>query len=343
MATAACLGALALAALMLPQAARAGTEVLAFRELAGWLEDDHAAALAVFRETCDLVADPAWQPVCAFAHDLDVTDARAFFEVLFRPVVLGSPPALFTGYYEPELRGSRVRTGRFVHPIYRLPPELPEDQPWLSRSEIEEAGVLAGRGLEIAWLEDPVEVYFLQIQGSGRIRLTDGRVIRVGFAGKNNQPFRSVGEELVRRGVFAPHQVSAPVIRAWVRRNPEEGAALLRHNPSYVFFREVQGLAADRGPIGAMARPIVALRSIAVDPAHVPLGAPVWVEKAGAAPLARLMVAQDAGGAIRGAQRADIFYGSGPAAGAAAGMVRDPGRLVTLLPIDVADALNTGF
>lgn len=318
----------------------AGAEPLGFADLAGWDRDDHAEALAAFRETCDLIAGEAWGPLCRLARD--VTDARSFFEVFFRPVVIGTPPALFTGYYEPELRGSRTRTARFAWPIYRRPPELSDTTPWFTRGEIEGGGILAGRGLEIAWLEDPVEVFFLQVQGSGRIRLTDGSVIRVGYAGKNNQPYRSVGAELVRRGVYEPHQVSAQVIRNWVRRNPAEGEALLNHNPSYVFFREIPGLAPDRGPIGAMMRPVTALRSIAVDPAHVPLGAPVWIEKGGAFPLARLMVAQDTGGAIKGAQRADIFYGSGDRAGEMAGIVRDPGRLVTLLPIDIADMLAPG-
>ncbi len=314
----------------------APAEVIGFADLDGWVTDDHRAALDVFRETCDLTQGAEWAPLCRLAGD--VTDARAFFEVFFRPVVIGTPPAVFTGYYEPELHGARRRGGPFQWPIYRRPPELPEGSPWLTRAEIEDGGALAGRGLEIAWLDDPVEAFFLQIQGSGRIRLTDGSVIRVGFAGKNNQPYRSVGEELVRRGVYQPHQVSAQVIRSWVRRNPVEGVALLNFNPSYVFFREIPDLSADRGPIGAMGRPITALRSLAVDPAHVPLGAPVWVEKDGAVPLRRLMIAQDTGGAIRGAQRADIFYGSGDAAGDAAGIVRDPGRLVTLLPIDLADS-----
>ncbi|MFN6978250.1 MAG: murein transglycosylase A [Gemmobacter sp.] len=316
-------------------------ETLSFDALPGWPRDDHAAALDAFRETCDLIQGPEWGPVCRIARD--VRDARAFFEVFFRPVVIGTPPALFTGYYEPELRGSLRRTARFAWPIYRRPPELPETAPWFTRGEIENGGVLSGRGLEIAWLDDPVEAFFLQVQGSGRIRLEDGRVIRVGYAGKNNQPYRSIGEELVRRGVYQRHQVSAQVIRSWVRRNPIEGAALLQHNPSYVFFREIPDLRPERGPIGAMTRSVTALRTVAVDPAHVPLGAPVWVEKGGAFPLARLMVAQDTGGAIKGAQRADIFYGSGDEAGNRAGIVRDAGRMVTLLPIDLADALDPGL
>jgi membrane-bound lytic murein transglycosylase A len=325
--------ALALMATLQP----AGGRPLGFADLAGWDRDDHAEALAAFRETCDLIADDIWRPICRIAQD--AVDARSFFEMFFRPVVIGNPPALFTGYYEPELNGSRSRTARFAWPIYRRPPELSDNSPWFTRGEIESGGILSGRGLEIAWLDDPVEVFFLQVQGSGRIRLTDGTVIRVGYAGKNNRPYRSIGEELVRRGIYQPHQVSAQVIRNWVRRNPVEGAALLNHNPSYVFFREIPGLAPEHGPLGAMNRSVRALRSIAVDPQHVPLGAPVWIEKGGAFPLARLMIAQDTGGAIRGAQRADIFYGSGQRAGDMAGIVRDTGRMVTLLPIDIADTL----
>jgi membrane-bound lytic murein transglycosylase A len=314
----------------------ASAEVLRFDTLDGWADDDHAAALAVFRQTCDLIDAPDWRPLCRMAAD--VTDARAFFELFFVPVVIGDPPALFTGYYEPELSGSPVRTGRFVHPIYAMPPELAPGKIWHSRSEIENGRLLAGRGLELAWLDDPVEVFFLQVQGSGRIRFPDGRVLRLGYAGKNNQPYRSIGAELVRRGVYQPHQVSAQVIRNWVRRNPIEGAALLHHNPSFVFFRPLPDLDGALGPIGAMGRSVTAGRSIAVDPGHVPLGAPVWIEVEGAYPIRRLTVAQDTGGAIRGAQRADVFVGSGRQAGLEAGRMRDPGRLVTLMPIDLAYA-----
>ena len=198
---------------------------------------------------------------------------------------------------------------------------------------------MRGRGLEIAWIEDPVDAFFLQIQGSGRIRMTDGRVVRVGYAGRNGHPYRSVGQEMIRRGTHSPDQVSAQAISAWVRANPAQGRALLYHNPSYVFFRVLRDLPAEKGPIGAMGRPITTLRSVAIDPAFVPLGAPVWIEKEGRNPIRRLMVAQDTGGAIKGAQRADIFYGTGPAAGEAAGTIKDGGRLVQLLPIDRAYAM----
>ncbi len=318
----------------------ATAQVLDFEALSGWREDDHAAALATFLATCDLIDAPDWTPICKLAADVPMDDAsaRAFFEMVFKPVVIGEPPALFTGYYEPELNGSPVRTPRFAWPIYRKPPELTEGQVWHPRSVIE-SGILAGRGLEIAWLDDPVDVFFLQVQGSGRIRMTDGSVIRVGYAGKNGHPYRSIGHELVRRGIYTVDQVSAQVISAWVRRNPAAGEDLMNHNPSYVFFRKLKDLPADKGPIGAMGRSITTLRSLAVDPAFTPLGAPVWIEKAGGAPLRRLMVAQDTGGAIKGAQRADIFYGTGKQAGEDAGTVKDGGRMVLLLPIDRAYAM----
>lgn len=317
----------------------ASSEVLRFDQLQGWADDDHSEALQVFRQTCSLLKDPAWSPVCRFAADTGDTaaSARQFFELLFRPVVIGTPPALFTGYYEPELAGSLVRTPRFTYPLYRKPPELVEGQIYHTREAIE-AGALRGRGLELVWLDDPVEVYFLQVQGSGRIRLPDGRVIRMGYGGKNGHPYRSIGQELIRRG--APmSDVSAQDIKAWVRANPGPGRALLNSNPSFVFFRRLDDLSADSGPIGAMGRSITGLRSVAIDPAHIPLGAPVWIEKEGREPMRRLMIAQDTGGAIKGAQRADIFYGTGLSAGEAAGRIKDGGRLIQLLPIDRAYAL----
>jgi membrane-bound lytic murein transglycosylase A len=325
-----------LAALMStgPAMAEESVELLSFADLDGWAADDHAAALSVFRSTCADMEGTEWQALCALAET--APDARTFFELFFRPVLIGGEdPALFTGYFEPELDGSRTRTGRYRYPLYRLPSEARDGQ-WVSRRQIEEGRLLEGRGLEIAWVDDPVELFFLQIQGSGRIRLTDGSVIRVGYGGRNGQPYRSIGQELVRRGVYQPHQVSAQVIQAWVRRNPTAGRELLYHNPSYIFFREVDITDPALGPLGAMNRSITPLRTIAVDPLHTPLGAPVWIEKDGAGPMRRLMIAQDTGGAIRGAQRADIFFGFGDEAGLAAGTIRDPGRMVVLLPIELA-------
>ncbi len=323
-------------------AAEAGVsyEILRFDQLAGWAQDDHAAALRTFLVTCPDMQAPDWQAICAFAQQQTAGAARQFFELLFLPVLIrdGRQP-LFTGYFEPELNGSRSRTERFRYPLYRMPPEARRSGPWLTRRQIVESGVLEGRGLEIAWVDDPVELFFLQIQGSGRIRLQDGTTIRVGYGGSNGHPYRSIGAELVRRGIYKPHQVSAQVIRNWVRRNPEAGRELLLFNPGFVFFRVIREIGEDQGPLGAMNQPLTPLRSIAVDPEFVPLGAPVWVEKDGAERMRRLMVAQDTGSAIRGAQRADIFFGTGKAAGQAAGKLRDGGRMLVLLPIQRAWAM----
>ncbi len=332
--------ALCLAALVMTGATKAPAQMLDFEALEGWDDDDHRAALVSFLETCDKLTDPDWRPICAFAADAGASDASAksFFELFFKPVLIGTPPALFTGYYEPVLNGALTPSARYSHPIYRKPPELAEGKTYLDRSAIE-AGALRGRGLELAWLEDPVEVYFLHIQGSGRIRLPDGRMMRVGYGGKNGHPYRSIGQEMIRRGSHTPDQLSAQEIKSWVRRSGSAGSAMLNHNPSYVFFRKLEDLPDDKGPIGAMGRSITGLRSVAIDPDYTPLGAPVWIEKNGADPLRRLMVAQDTGGAIKGMQRADIFYGTGDAAGEAAGTVKDSGRLIVLLPIDRAYAM----
>lgn len=319
----------------------ADATLLDWADLNGWSKDNHAHALAVFEETCRDLKEADWPAICAFADEAD--DPRVFFETFFRPVyVVDGDEALFTGYYEPELQGSRLRDGEYDVPLYRLPDDAPDEGPWLTRAEISETGALQNRGLELVWLKNEVDKFFLQIQGSGRIRLEDGGLIRVGYGGKNGHPYRSIGQELVRRGEFEEHQVSAQVIRNWVEKNPERGADLLNHNPSYVFFREVSQVDPAKGPLGAMNRSITAGRSIAVDPEFVPLGAPVWVEKAGAAPFRRLMVAQDTGSAIKGAQRADVFYGSGEVAGRQAGRIRDTGRMVVLLPVNDAMRLVRG-
>lgn len=320
-----------------PLAMTARADVLEFEALPGWAEDDHLAALKTFLNSCDLIEGEDWPPLCRLAKDAATSPeaARDFFELFFKPVVVGDPPALFTGYFEPELDGSPIRTPRFAYPIYRRPPELLDGQVWYDRATIE-AGILRGRGLELAWLEDPVDVYFLQVQGSGRIRMPDGHVMRVGYAGRNGHAYASVGKAMVAQGIATEDQVDAGSIQDFVRSNPGAGAALMNVNPSYVFFRKIADLAADRGPIGAMGRSLTTLRSVAIDPRYVPLGVPVWIEKAGAAPLNRLMVAQDTGGAIKGAQRADIFFGTGRQAGRDAGKIKDGGRLVLLLPIDRA-------
>ncbi|MFU8822747.1 murein transglycosylase A [Yoonia sp.] len=313
--------------------AEARYEILPFEALKGWAADNHRAALDVFCKTTDRITDPYWQAVCHLAPTS--TDPRGFFELYFTPVLItDGVPMLFTGYFEPELSGSRVADAKHQHPLYALPSALPHGT---TRRQIEQSRMLAGQ--EIVWLADPVDAFFLHVQGSGRVRLPDGSVLRLGFAGKNGLPYTSVGKELVARGIALADQVSAAFIQNWVRQNPEQGRELLWCNESFVFFRELTNLSAEDGPLGAMKRSVTTGRTIAVDPAFVPLGAPVWIEKQGNDPINRLMVAQDTGSAIKGAQRADIFFGTGPDAGDQAGRVKDTGQMITLLPTTIAQRL----
>ncbi len=293
---------------------------LAFRALSGWAAEDHAAALAAYGRSVHALP-PEWPRP-------DGSAPRVFFESRFTPV-LADGPAFVTGYYEPEVDGSLCRDHRFRHPLHAAPPALPEGV-WFSRAEIAAGDLLAG--LELVWLDTAIEVFLAQVQGSVRVRLPDGTLRRYGFAGRNGHPYRSIGAELIRRGAVPAEDMSANAIRDWCARHPGEVAGLLNHNPSYVFFRPLD-LPADAGPLGSMGLPLSPGRSVAVDPGHVPLGAPVWLE-AGATRV--LAVAQDTGSAIKGAGRVDLFCGSGREAGERAGAMRLAGRCVVLLPHAIA-------
>ncbi|MCJ8140819.1 murein transglycosylase A [Falsirhodobacter halotolerans] len=301
----------------------AGLSPAAAQDLAtydGWAAEDPRAALAVFAAGCDRM-DATWDAVCATAHT--APDARAFFQTAFTATPVDAD-TLFTAYYEPELAAAPRRTERFTQAIYALPPEGP---PRIPRAQMEAA--LAGRGLEIAWVEDAAEAFFLQVQGSGRLKMADGRVLRVGYAGKNGLDYRSIGREMVRRGAMTVQQATAPALKDWIRANPAEGIALMNHNPSFVFFQPLD-LPEDAGPIGTMGLPLTAHRSLAVDPSIIPLGAPVLVQVGG---TTRLFIAQDTGSAITGPARADIFMGSGgPDLGDAAGRMAQRGRMTLLRP-----------
>lgn len=282
-----------------------------------WVTEDAAAALPVY-----LCGAPALRP------QQDEAPA-SFVARAFQPHLPDDgAPALITGYFEPEIAVREVADGAFRHPIYGLPPE-----PALNRAQIASG---AAAGCELAWAADPVDVFFLQVQGSGRLRFPDGRILRVGFAGRNGLPYRSLGAEMAARGMIAPRKVTAQAIRAWLAAHPDRVEELLSTNPSYVYFRPVPGLSAADGPIGTAGVPLTAGRSIAVDPAHMPLGSLVAVETVvDGQPFRRLMVAQDTGSAIRGAQRADIFFGTGVAAGEVAGRMTAPGRLTVLVPREI--------
>lgn len=308
--------------------AKARRTILTFSDLTDWGADNHSRALTVFLETFDLLPNDVRETIDVSQSRID---PRGFFETNFVPVLIeDDTPPLFTGYYEPELEGSVVRTDAHSAPIYALPPEWDGAEQMPTRRQIENQSLLAG--YEIAWLRTPLEAFLLQVQGSGRIRLEQGDTIRVGFAAKNGHAYSSLGKMLVDRGEISADAISVPAIRQWYAANVDRGNALLRENDSFVFFRRLDEIANEKGPLGAIGRSVTATRSIAVDPAFTPLGYPVWLEKNGPNPLFRLMVAQDIGGAIKGAQRADIFFGIGDPAGAIAGTTKESGRMITLIP-----------
>lgn len=345
---------------------RANTyEPVPFAELPGWDEGDQAAGWNALLSSCRaLRSREAWRGICAEASTLPAADdagARRFFEAHFVPWRLANPDGnvrgLVTGYYEPFLRGSRDRQAPFLFPLYAPPDDLltidlsavnPELRnmrlrgrlqgrrvvPYYSRAEIE-SGEAPVSGKEIVWIDDAVEAFFLQIQGSGRVQLKDGQVIRLGYADQNGHPYQSVGRYLVEHGELRPGEASMQAIQAWAAAHPERLPELLNQNPSYVFFREIPLLEPSAGPIGALGVPLTPARSVAVDPRYVPLGAPVFLSTTwpnSDAPLNRLAFAQDTGGAIRGPVRADFFWGSGAEAGALAGRMRQQGQIWLLLP-----------
>ncbi len=254
---------------------------------------------------------------------------------------LGTSDGLFTGYYEIEAKGSLTRHGPYETPIYRKPADLGSGaRP--TRAEIED-GALAGRGLELLWLDDPVDAFFLEIQGSGRVGLAGGGSVRVGYDGQNGAPYVAIGRLLIERGSIPREKMSMSAIRTWMNEHPEAGAALRRENPSYVFFREI----GDQGPIGAEGVVLTPERSIAVDRSFIALGTPIWLEAderyALAESVRRLVVAQDTGGAIKGPVRGDVFWGTGADAGTRAGIMNARGRYYLLLPRAVAERLAPGL
>lgn len=277
----------------------------------------------------------AWRRACAVSPPSDEQGLRRWIEQHFelRPV---QTPALVTGYYEPEIEGRLQPEGAFTSPLYRAPPDLnhrlqKDGRVW-SRAEIS-AGALEGNGLEIAWA-DPIDAFFLHIQGSGVLRLPGGSSLRLAYAGNNGHPYFAIGRHLVAEGALTRADVSMQSIRAWLRHNPTAAGAVMNRNPRFIFFEPT--LAA--GPTGAAGAVLTAGRSLAVDPDHIPYGLPVWLDLAGSNPasdqhpLRRLMVAQDTGYAIKGPARADYFWGTGDAAGEKAGRMNARGRLYMLLP-----------
>ncbi|HEY8128114.1 MAG TPA: MltA domain-containing protein [Hyphomicrobium sp.] len=289
--------------------------------------------------------------------------ARHFFETHFRPhrVSGAKSQGLLTGYYEPLLKGSRAQSATYKVPIYRRPRDLVNLvaesergaksasathmrqtgrglEPYLTRAEIEEGG-LAGQGLELMYFKDPVDVFFMQVQGSGRVELPDGTKVRVAYDGKNGYPYTSIGKALIDEGEISREAMSLKALKQWLRTNAERAKAVMWQNKSYVFFRELTGAEA-KGPMGANSIPLQPGRSLAVDTSFYALGTPIFVDapaithatKSGY--FRRLMIAHDVGSAIKGAERGDIYFGSGDEAGRLAGVTKQPGHFIVLLPVD---------
>ena len=335
-----------------------------FGALPGWQQDDVRQAWPAFMQSCSVLASRAaeWKAPCAAARSVAASDAgavRRFFEQYFVPHQVrnpdGSDNGLVTGYYEAMLYGSRKRGGAYQTPLYRVPEDLitvdlgsiyPDLKgrrlrgrlqgktviPYQSRAEIDRAPL---SGKELLWVNDPVEAFFLEVQGSGRVQLDSGETVRVGYADQNGHPYKAIGRWFVEQGILPSNQVSGQSIRSWIAANPARRQELFNVNPSYIFFREEKVSDPNAGPRGALNVPLTPGRSVAIDRSILPLGAPIWLSttmpKDGAT-LQRLVMGQDVGGAIRGAVRADFFFGFGPEAVENAGRMKQSGALWVLLP-----------
>lgn len=356
-------------------------EPLAWHQIDGWLRDHHAEAFATFLASCKPIlrstpksrasrsaAYSALFEVCGRAVDavpLNDSGARAFFEKNFRAVrlsALGEQAGFFTGYYEPIVEGARLPSDKYTVPLYRRPPNMitqrlrmsgkkgkagkrvvKRSAPFYDRAQIED-GALAGRDLEIVYLKDPIDAFFAEIQGSVRVRLEDGSVIRLNYASGNGHAYTAIGRFLIERGIVSKEEISMQKIREYMEANPEEGKALRRLNRSYVFFRETD-LSEYEEAIGAQGLPLTAARSIAVDrrlhtygmPVFIDVTLPIQSEKPDTR-FSRLMIAQDTGGAIVGPARADIYLGAGEEAARAAGRFKHFGHFVMLIPNELDPA-----
>lgn len=338
-----------------------GARRVAYGDLAGWADDDHAQARDAFIVGCEPLGKrfrPAtseshievpvevWQSLCKEAEwsKEQGEPARLFFETRFVPFRVnnnGKEEGLFTGYYEPLLFGSKRRHGDFVYPLYALPPDAKPGVPYYTHAEIN-AGALKGRKLEIVWVDDPVMRFFMQVQGSGRVRLEDGSEMFVGYAGGNGQPYVALGKVMADEGLLAKDQINFFTLRQWLYDHPAQAMALMERNPSYVFFKE-----REQGATGAIGAALTPGRSLAVDNRFIPYGLPLYLEtriptiaEGVDAPFDRLLMAQDTGGAIRGPVRGDIFFGPGYQAEYLAGYMKGRGGYTLLVPGEIIDQLQ---
>ena len=349
---------------------KAAVEQLKFSDLNGWTEDNHLVAFATFLNSCKAILEGTKamrraRPVFAGLYQvceratkaglLDRDQARQFFEANFTPyriVPVGQTEGFFTGYYETEFDGSRVKTAEYTVPLYHPPKRLMGRRSTVfgnfSRSEIED-GALAGKGLEICWVKDPIDAFFAQIQGSTRVKLADGELLRLNYVASNGQPYTPVGRWLIDQGYISKEDMSMDRIREWMETHPVEARELRRKNRSFVFFEETD-LSVNDECIGSQGIPLTAGRSLAVDKNIHVYGTPIWIEaqlpinsEKPETELNRLMFAQDTGSAIVGAARADIYFGSGEEIGHVAGRVKQYGRFVMLVPrgVEVRGVKNT--
>ena len=330
---------------------------VAYDSLPGWRDDHISKLLPAFLHQCHRLAlltpDTAlggagiargaggkagdWAPFCTairWVRPGDDASARTVIAAWLQPYQVSdnnNTAARFTGYFEPEVAGSLFRDATHTVPVYRRPSDAVLRSK--TRAQIDQ-GALSGRGLAIAWVASPVDLFFLQLQGSGRIRLNSGQIIRLGYAGRNGQPYVPLGRVLVQQGDLAANAVSMQSIRAWLSTHPEQARSMMEQNPDYVFFRLEDDLLPDQGPIGALGVALQPLRSVAIDRKYLPLAAPVWVDTTipDGRRLQRLMLAQDLGTDIDGPTRADIFFGWGDAAASVAGRMHASGSLTVLLP-----------
>jgi membrane-bound lytic murein transglycosylase A len=360
---------------------------VAFQQLQGWNDADHGAAYASFVQSCRKITHNRqafsqrptyvgkrrdWAAVCAKAmREPKLTDkaARQFFESNFIPLKVSdndTPAGLFTGYFEPEVAGRLKRTTQYNVPIYKKPRDLiafnktqraisgvdygrmvdGKPTPYFTRRQIEQ-GALSGNGLELLWLKSAADAFFMQVQGSGRVRLPDGTVRRIGYAAKSGLPYTPIGAVLIRWGEVAREDMSMQAIRKWMAHNPTRLRELMWHNESFVFFRPVRLADPHLGPLGAQRVQLRALHSLAVDNRYWAYGTPMWlqtrlpaVEDKPAIDFNQLMIAQDTGTAIKGRIRGDIFFGSGTRAALLAGAMQGHGKLHALLPKAVVRRLG---